>query len=118
MAEIAGDRVPHAYARQGEAIPLPFADGASTASSPATSTGTCNATRPTPSWPRRGGSAASSSWSTRPAPEPREAWDERILDDGSRHQVYKRWFTGDSLAEELGGGEVLHAGRWFVAVRA
>jgi hypothetical protein len=31
--------------------------------------------------------------------------------------VYKRYFTGAGLAEELGGGEVLHAGRWFVLVR-
>jgi len=46
-----------------------------------------------------------------------EAWEERVLDDGSRHRVYKRWFTPDGLREELGGGEVHFAGRWFVAVR-
>jgi SAM-dependent methyltransferase len=46
-----------------------------------------------------------------------EAWQERVLDDGSRHQVYKRWFTPASLAAELGGGETVHAGPWFVAVR-
>src|SRR4051794_35816103 len=27
-----------------------------------------------------------------------EAWDERVLDDGSRHEVYKRWFTPEGLA--------------------
>lgn len=43
---------------------------------------------------------------------------ERILNDGSRWEVYKRWFTGEGLAVELGGGEVLHEGRWFVVVRA
>jgi ubiquinone/menaquinone biosynthesis C-methylase UbiE len=43
---------------------------------------------------------------------------ERILKDGSRWQVYKRYFTADALAEELGGARVVHAGRWFVAVRA
>lgn len=42
---------------------------------------------------------------------------ERILNDGSRHEVYKRYFAGEELAEELGGGEVLFAGRWFVMVR-
>jgi demethylmenaquinone methyltransferase/2-methoxy-6-polyprenyl-1,4-benzoquinol methylase len=47
-----------------------------------------------------------------------ETWEERILDDGSRHRVYKRRFTADGLAAELGGGEVLHAGRWFVVVRS
>jgi demethylmenaquinone methyltransferase/2-methoxy-6-polyprenyl-1,4-benzoquinol methylase len=43
---------------------------------------------------------------------------ERVLNDGTRWQVYKRWFTGEGLRAELGGGEVLHEGRWFVAVRA
>jgi demethylmenaquinone methyltransferase/2-methoxy-6-polyprenyl-1,4-benzoquinol methylase len=46
-----------------------------------------------------------------------EDWQERVLDDGSVHSVYKRWFTAAGLAEELGGGEVLHDGPWFVAVR-
>jgi len=49
---------------------------------------------------------------------PREEWQERKLNDGSRHRVYKRWFTGHALAAELGGGDVLHDGRWFVAVRS
>ncbi len=43
---------------------------------------------------------------------------ERILDDGSRWTVYKRFFDPDELADELGGGETLFAGRWFVVVRA
>ena len=47
-----------------------------------------------------------------------EEWQERILKDGSRWEVYKRYFTPEGLAEELGGGDTLHAGRWFVAVRA
>ncbi|MEO8688138.1 MAG: hypothetical protein ABI611_07935 [Solirubrobacteraceae bacterium] len=45
-------------------------------------------------------------------------WQERVLNDGSRHTTYKRYFTGSGLAEELGGGEVLHDGPWFVVVRA
>ena len=45
-------------------------------------------------------------------------WQKRVLNDGSRHEVYKRYFTGDGLAGELGGGEVLHDGPWFVVVRA
>ena len=45
-------------------------------------------------------------------------WEERILRDGSRWTVFKRVFTGEQLAAELGGGEVLHEGRWFVVVRA
>jgi SAM-dependent methyltransferase len=47
-----------------------------------------------------------------------EDWQERKLGDGSRHRVYKRWFTASGLASELGGGDVLHDGPWFVAVRS
>jgi ubiquinone/menaquinone biosynthesis C-methylase UbiE len=47
-----------------------------------------------------------------------EEVQERVLNDGSRWHVYKRYFRPDALAQELGGGEVLHAGRWFVMVRA
>jgi len=43
-------------------------------------------------------------------------WQERVLKDGSRWNVYKRFFTPETLLAELGGGEVVHAGRWFVAV--
>ena len=44
---------------------------------------------------------------------------ERILNDGSRWTVYKRYFEPDKLAAELGGrGETLFAGNWFVVVRA
>jgi hypothetical protein len=31
--------------------------------------------------------------------------------------VFKRWCTPAQLVAELGGGDVLHAGTWFVAVR-
>lgn len=41
---------------------------------------------------------------------------ERVLNDGSRHQVFKRFFRAPQLAEEIGGGEVLHDGQWFVVV--
>jgi ubiquinone/menaquinone biosynthesis C-methylase UbiE len=43
-------------------------------------------------------------------------WQERVLNDGSRWDVYKRYFTVDGLSEELGGGRPVHAGTWFVAV--
>jgi demethylmenaquinone methyltransferase/2-methoxy-6-polyprenyl-1,4-benzoquinol methylase len=45
-----------------------------------------------------------------------EEWQERVLNDGSRHRVYKRYFDAEELAAELGGGRVLLAGGWFVAV--
>ena len=48
--------------------------------------------------------------------KPAETWEERVLDDGSAHAVYKRYFTTAELGGELGGGEVLFDGRWFVIV--
>jgi demethylmenaquinone methyltransferase/2-methoxy-6-polyprenyl-1,4-benzoquinol methylase len=44
-------------------------------------------------------------------------WEERVLNDGSRHRVYKRFFHAGELAEEI-GGTVLHDGRWFVVAAA
>ena len=49
--------------------------------------------------------------------EPEEQ-QERVLNDGSRWEVYKRYFEPDALARELGSGQTLFAGRWFVAVRS
>ena len=48
--------------------------------------------------------------------QPAEDWQERVLNDGSAHRVYKRWFTPESLQAELGEGAILHAGPWFVAL--
>jgi demethylmenaquinone methyltransferase/2-methoxy-6-polyprenyl-1,4-benzoquinol methylase len=45
-------------------------------------------------------------------------WQERVLNDGSRWEVFKRYFTGEELVAELGGGDVHFAGNWFVAVRS
>jgi ubiquinone/menaquinone biosynthesis C-methylase UbiE len=47
-----------------------------------------------------------------------EEWQKRVLNDGSTHRVYKRYFTGPELAGELGGGRVLLGGKWFVVVAA
>lgn len=46
-----------------------------------------------------------------------ELWEERLLGNGSRHRIYKRYFTVDQLAHEI-EGEALMAGEWFVAARA
>ncbi len=51
----------------------------------------------------------------RPGVEP-EQWQDRVLNDGSRHRVYKRYFTLGQLAQEL-GGETLFHGTWFTAAR-
>jgi len=47
-----------------------------------------------------------------------EHMSPRVLNDGSTWEVFKRYFTGAGLAEELSGGEVLFEGDWFVVVRA
>ena len=46
-----------------------------------------------------------------------EEVQERTLNDGSRHSVYKRTFTAEDLAAEL-GGTPLFAGAWYVAASA
>lgn len=43
-----------------------------------------------------------------------EEVQDRILLDGSRHKVYKRYFTAAQLIEEIGGAQILHSGPWFV----
>ena len=49
---------------------------------------------------------------------PVEEWQERILNDGTRWEVFKRYFAPEALVAELGGGSTVFASRWFVAVRA
>jgi hypothetical protein len=49
---------------------------------------------------------------------PAEEWQDRALTDGSTHRVFKRFLRGRELVAELGGGEVLHEGSWFVVVAA
>jgi ubiquinone/menaquinone biosynthesis C-methylase UbiE len=118
MVQIAADRLPHGRAVQGDAVPLPFADGAFDR----VFTGSFYGHLLGDERERFLAEAR------RVAPErvvldaalqeggPPEEWQERKLDDGSRHRVYKRFFTPEGLAEELGGGRVLHAGHWFVMV--
>ncbi len=51
-----------------------------------------------------------------------EQQSARILNDGSRWTIYKRYFRADALVAELDGnakhGSVLFDGHWFVAVSA
>jgi ubiquinone/menaquinone biosynthesis C-methylase UbiE len=47
-----------------------------------------------------------------------EQTQERILNDGSSHRVFKRYFTPLELSNELGSGRVLFEGRWFVMVES
>ncbi len=40
-----------------------------------------------------------------------EGWENRVLPDGSRYEIYRRYFTAEALAAEL-GGRILFEGRW------
>ncbi|MGH8891553.1 MAG: hypothetical protein ACRDV3_17550 [Acidothermaceae bacterium] len=51
----------------------------------------------------------------RPGVEP-EQWQQRILNDGSSHRVFKRYLTAGQLAAEI-GGDVVFDGSWFVAAQ-
>jgi ubiquinone/menaquinone biosynthesis C-methylase UbiE len=120
MVEIAASRLPDGRVVRGDAVPLPFADGAFDRVFTGSFYGhllederarfLAEARRVAPEIVvldaalREGGVP--------------EEWQERKLNDGSRHRVYKRFFTPDGLASELGGGRVLHAGDWFVLVGA
>lgn len=42
-----------------------------------------------------------------------EQWQERVLNDGSRHTVYKRYLGARQLAEEI-SSQVIQDGAWFV----
>ena len=120
MVAIARRRLLRAHVVQGDAVPLPFADGSFARVLTSHFYGHLLARE-------RGAFLAEArrvgdelvvvDSALRPA-EPAEEWQERLLLDGSRHRVFKRWFTPEGLAAELGGGTTLHAGSWFVVVAA
>jgi ubiquinone/menaquinone biosynthesis C-methylase UbiE len=119
MLAIAADRVPHARIVQAEAPPLTFADASFER---VLSSHFYDHLRP----PEResflaearrvGSELVLVQQIGRPAH--REGDEHRTLDDGTRHVIYKTYFTPESLLAELGGGEVLHEGRWVMVVRA
>jgi ubiquinone/menaquinone biosynthesis C-methylase UbiE len=120
MLEIARERVPTAAFIEGDAFGLPFADGAFERVFTANFYGHLD----------QGERATFLAEAARVAPElvvcdaalrrdrEREEMQERILEDGSSWQVYKRFFVAEELAAELGGGEVIFSGDWFVVVRS
>jgi ubiquinone/menaquinone biosynthesis C-methylase UbiE len=120
MLEIAAKRLPHARLVHADAVPLPFADGEFDRAFTGHFYGHLLAAE-REAFLAEAGRVASEivvvDAAAREGAEP-EGWPERALADGSRYRVYKRFFTGDVLAAELGGGKVLHDGRWFVAVCA
>jgi ubiquinone/menaquinone biosynthesis C-methylase UbiE len=120
MLEIAAQRLPHARLVRGDAVPLPFGDD----EFERVFTGHFYGHLLAPereAFLREARRVADGlvivDSARRVGVEP-EVWQERVLADGSRHRVYKRYFEPRELAAELGGGKVLHGGRWFVAVAA
>jgi ubiquinone/menaquinone biosynthesis C-methylase UbiE len=120
MLRIAARRLPGATLVQGDALALPFADDAFDRVVSGHFYGHLDETRRTAFLreARRVAPELVIADASRERSHTDEEWSERVLSDGSSWQVYKRWFTADGLLDELGGGEVLHAGPWFVVVRA
>ena len=119
MLELARVQVPNATFVQGEALSLPFEDGAF--ERVFTSYFYCHLEEGDRerflTEARRVASELVVVASIRRADDLPERWDDRLLKDGSRWTVYKRVFEDADLAREL-GGEVVFKGRWFVVVRA
>jgi ubiquinone/menaquinone biosynthesis C-methylase UbiE len=118
MVDIAAARMPAARVVEGDAVPLPFADGEFDRVFTSHFYGHL-LPRERKAFVREarrvGRRLVVADAALRPDVDA-ELWQERVLNDGSRHRVFKRFFAGPELAEELGGGAVLHEGDWFVVV--
>jgi ubiquinone/menaquinone biosynthesis C-methylase UbiE len=118
MLQVAAARLPHGRVLCAEAVPLPFRDGEFDRVFTSHFYGHLLADERAPflSEARRvARSLVVVDAALRDDVQPEEV-QERVLNDGSRHRVYKRFFRAAELAEELGGATVLYQGRWFVAV--
>lgn len=119
MVRIAQSRLPEGLALTGDALALPVADG----SFDRLFTGHFYGHLPAGERERFLAEARRVSRelvvvdTARREDTPPERWEERTLNDGSTHRVYKRFLTPEQLATEI-GGEILFSGRWFVAARA
>jgi ubiquinone/menaquinone biosynthesis C-methylase UbiE len=118
MVAAASQRLPDVEVIQGDAVLLPFADGEFGRVFTAHFYGHLlpDEREPFLREARRVGGELVVVDSARREDVPAEEHQQRVLNDGSRHTVYKRFFEPGELVAELGGGSVLHAGRWFVAV--
>jgi len=120
MVAVASSRLPEARVVQGDAVPLTFADGEFDRVFTGHFYGHLLAgerERFLAEAGRVAGELVVVDSALHDGVDPEE-WQERVLNDGTCHPVYKRYFRGPELAQELGGGDVLHDGRWFVVVAA
>ena len=120
MVAVASERMPDVRVVRGDAVPLPFEDGEFERVFTSHFYGHLlpEEREPFLDEARRVGDSLVVVDAALRADVAAEEHQQRVLNDGSRHTVYKRFFTPDGLAAELGGGRVLHAGRWLVAVAA
>lgn len=120
MLELARDRMPHAEFVEGDALSLPFENGSF--DRVFASWFYCHLEEPDRmrflAEVRRVAPELVVVASLRPGGIEPARWEERVLGDGSRWEVYKRYFLPEELAAELGGGEPFFVGRHFLAVRA
>lgn len=119
MIEIAARRVPAGTFEVGDALALPYPTGSFDRAFTGHFYGHLPEAERRPFLAEAGRVAreivvVDSAW--RPG-VPADGWQDRVLNDGSRHRVFKRYFTAQALADEL-GGEILYAGPYFVAARA
>ena len=115
MLEVARQRAPRADFVRGDALRMPFADNSfdrvfssffyGLLPLPDRERFLAEARRvademvliePTPEWKPEGRT---------------EGLEHRVLPDGSRYKIYRRYFTAESLAGEI-DGSILFAGRW------
>ncbi len=118
MLRLAGERVPHARQVHAEALPLPFADDSfdRVFSSHFLDHLEALERQRFLSEARR---VARELVLVQQAGTPthREGREVRILEDGSTHEIYKVYFTPETLRTELGGGDLLYSGCVFMALR-
>jgi ubiquinone/menaquinone biosynthesis C-methylase UbiE len=120
MVRIASARLPHARVVVGDAMPLSFDDGSFDRLVTGHFYGHLlpDERRAFVAEARRVAPELVIVDSARRPGVPEEEKQERVLDDGSRHRVFKRYLSGERLREELGDGDVLHEGHWFVVYRS
>jgi ubiquinone/menaquinone biosynthesis C-methylase UbiE len=116
MARIAAAKMPDVRVLQGDAVPLPFADADFDRVITSHFYGHLlpEEREAFLEEARRVGAQLVVVDAARREDVDAEEWQERVLNDGSRHRVYKRFFTAPELVAEIGGGTVLHDGQWFV----